>query len=264
MTPVLLIGAGRLGGALLQGWRAADAFAFDQLLIACPRPNPEVEAAVSAGARFNPPDEVLAAARTVVLAVKPQILREVAAAHAPRLSPEAIVISVAVGVSLADLADVFGGRLVARAMPTTGVAIGRGVAALYADKPEALACAHTLFDPIAATVDLPREELMLQAGAVAGSGPAYLYAFVEALERAGEAAGLPGEIARSLARATVTSAAALLESSGTDPADLRRQVASPGGVTEAALKVLGGESGLDPLLAEALAANMARARELAR
>jgi pyrroline-5-carboxylate reductase len=243
MTPVLLIGAGRLGGALLQGWRGADAFPSAALMIRCPRSNPAVEAAVAAGAAFNPPDADLAAAQTVVLAVKPQLLREVALGYAPLLSPDAVVVSVAVGVSVADLAAALGGRRVARAMPTTGVAVARGVAALYAEDPVALARARALFEPVATVVELPREALMLQAGAVAGSGPAYLYAFVEALERVGEQAGLPPDAARTLARAAVVGAAAHLDASGADPAELRRQVASPGGITEAALKVLQGDHG---------------------
>ena len=262
-APVLLIGAGRLGGALLQGWEHSSAFAFDDLLIRCPRANPATEQAVEAGARFNPPDAELAAVRTVVLAVKPQRLLEVAADYAPLLSNDAVVLSVAVGVTAEALSQALGGRPVGRLMPTTGVAIGKGVVALYAADPAVRARARAVFGPVATVVDLPREDLMDVAGAVSGSAPAYLYAFVEALERAGESSGLPPEDARTLARATIVGAAALLERSGEAPATLRRQVASPGGITEAALDVLMGESGLEPLLRQAVAANLARARELA-
>ena len=100
--------------------------------------------------------------------------------------------------------------------------------------------------------------------AVCGSAPAYLYAFVEALEAAGEAEGLPADAARRLARATVAGAAMLLQKSGEEPAELRRQVTSPGGTTEAALKVLMGEAGLGPLLRKAVAAAADRSRELGR
>ena len=99
------------------------------------------------------------------------------------------------------------------------------------------------------------------AAATSGSAPAYLYAFVDALADAGRANGLPADAARVLARATVTSAAALLEATDAEPAELRRQVASPGGSTEAALRVL---MGLEPLLREAVAAAVRRAQELAR
>jgi pyrroline-5-carboxylate reductase len=113
-------------------------------------------------------------------------------------------------------------------------------------------------------VDLEVEDLMHAATAVSGSGPAYLYAFVEALEAAGAALGLPPEAARDLARATVAGAAALMADSSADAAELRRQVTSPGGTTEAALKVLLGEGGLNPLLKAAAAAAEQRSRELGR
>jgi pyrroline-5-carboxylate reductase len=264
MTPILLIGAGRMGGALLQGWREAMAFPFDQLLIRCPTANPAVEAAVAAGATFNPPDHALRSVRTVLLAVKPQKWREAAPLYDALLAKEAVIVSVLVGVQAADISAGFGGRRVARAMPTTGVALARGVAALHANDPEALATAHRLFDPIATTVALPSEDLMDAAAAASGSAPAYLYAFVDALAEAGRANGLPAEAARVLARATVTSAAALLEASDAEPAELRRQVASPGGSTEAALGVLMGEGGIQPLLRDAVAAAVRRAQELAR
>jgi pyrroline-5-carboxylate reductase len=195
--------------------------------------------------------------------VKPQTLRAAAADVAPHLAADAVAVSVAAGLSLDAVAAAFGGRRTARVMPTTGVAIARGVAAIHAPDAEARARAHALFDPVAVTAELPDEAMMAAAGAVVGSGPAYVYAFVEALERAGEGAGLPPEAARALARATAVTAAALLDASGAEPATLRAQVASPGGITEAALKVLAGDRGLEPLLAAALAANMARGRELA-
>jgi pyrroline-5-carboxylate reductase len=100
--------------------------------------------------------------------------------------------------------------------------------------------------------------------AVCGSAPAYLYAFTEALEAAGEAEGLPPEAARTLARATMAGAAALMARSGQDPSELRRQVTSPGGTTEAALRVLMGEGGLFPLLRQAVAAAAERSRELSK
>ena len=118
--------------------------------------------------------------------------------------------------------------------------------------------------PVGAVVDLADEDLMHAATAVSGSAPAYLYAFVEALEAAGESLGLPPAAARELARATIAGAAALMAESGEEAAELRRQVTSPGGTTEAALKVLMGERGLGPLLKEAAAAAEQRSRELGK
>jgi pyrroline-5-carboxylate reductase len=172
-------------------------------------------------------------------------------------------VSIAAGVALDDLSSGFGGRRVARVMPTTAVAIGKGVASIYAPDAEAHARAHALLEPVATVVDLPREVLMHAATAVSGSAPAYLYAFIEALEAAGAKAGLSEDAARRLARATIAGAGALLEASGEDPAELRRQVTSPGGTTEAALEVLMAPDGLGPLLDAAVTAAAKRSRELA-
>lgn len=260
-APILMLGAGRLGGALIEGWRLAGAFAPAELLIREPHPNPTVERAVAEGARLNPPDGDLAQARTVLLAVKPQTWREAAAQIAPHVSPDAVVVSVAAGVRADDIASAFG-RRVARVMPTTASAIGQGTTSIYAADPEARARAHALFAPVGAVVDLAEEELLHAATAVSGSAPAYLYAFVEALEAAGAKAGLPAADSARLARATIAGAAALMARSGEEPAELRRQVTSPGGTTQAALEVLMGEGGFGPLLEQAVAAAARRSREL--
>lgn len=114
----------------------------------------------------------------------------------------------------------------------------------------------------ALTKAIDDEDQMHAATAVSGSAPAYLYAFVEALEAAGAAAGLSAASAQRLARATISGAAALLAESGEEPAELRRQVTSPGGTTQAALEVLMGSQGLGPLLETAVAAAARRSREL--
>jgi pyrroline-5-carboxylate reductase len=199
----------------------------------------------------------------VLLCVKPQVWREAAAEYAGWLAADAVVVSIAAGVRSGDIGKAFGGRCVARVMPTTAAAINQGTASLYADDPAALARAHALFEPLGSVVDLADEALMHAATAVSGSGPAYLYAFVEALEAAAAAAGLPPKEAARLARSTLTGAAALLAADPkADPAELRRQVTSPGGTTEAALAVLMGEGGLGPLLREAVAAAVRRSKAL--
>ena len=260
--PILLLGAGRMGGALIEGWRLSGAYRDADLLIRDPHPGAEALAAGERGAALNPPDDRLAQARTVLFAVKPQGWRETAEAYAPLLAPDAVIVSILVGVRLTDLAEAFG-RPIARVMPTTGVLIAKGVASIFAEDAEAAARAHALFDPVATTVDLADEALMDAASAVSGSAPAFIYAFVEALEAAGIAHGLPEADARALVRATLHSASALLEQSGEEPAELRRQVTSPGGTTQAGLSVLTGEGGLGPLLHGTVAASIHRARELA-
>jgi pyrroline-5-carboxylate reductase len=257
MTPILLLGAGRMGGALIDGWREAGAFAAADLIVR----DPNVAVAFE-GALINPPLDALSAAKTVLLAVKPQIWREAVKDVIPRLAPDAVIVSIAAGVRAADISQAFGGRAVARVMPTTAVAIGRGAASIYADTEEARAIARALFAPVATVVDLASEDLMHAATAVSGSAPAYLYAFVEALEAAGAAQGLDAEDSAKLARATIVGAAALMEKGGEEPAELRKQVTSPGGTTAAALSVLMGEGGFGDLLPKALDAAVARSKEL--
>lgn len=262
ITPILMLGAGRMGGAMVEGWLRGGAFAGTDLIIRDPQPGPAALVAARAGALINPPDADLARARTVVLAVKPQLWREAAAETAAWLAANAVIVSIAAGVRSDDIAKAFGGRCVARVMPTTAAAIGQGTASLYADDPAALARAHALFEPLGAVVDLNDEALLHAATAVSGSAPAYLYAFIEALEAAGVAAGLAPKEATRLARSTLTGAAALLAQNGGEPAELRRQVTSPGGTTEAALNVLLSDGGLPPLLREAVAAAVRRSKEL--
>jgi pyrroline-5-carboxylate reductase len=263
VTPILVIGAGRMGGGILQGWRRAGAVPYRQCMLRVRSMNAASDAARAGGAAVNPPDKKLAQARTVLLAVKPQMWRQVAADYTELLAPDAVIVSILAGVRHDDLSQGFAGRRVVRAMPTTAVATATGVAAVHARDADGWALAHALFDPIATTVDIPDEALMDAAGGVCGSGPAYVYAFVEALEGAGLAAGLPEDAARTLARATLVSAAAYLAETGAEPAELRRQVTSPNGTTQASLAILMGETGLAHLLREAVRANIARARELA-
>jgi len=253
MRPILLLGAGRMGGALIEGWLRAGAFSPSDIMVRDPAA-PPIERV-----RINPPDARLTEAKTVVLAVKPQVWREAASAVAGFLSPDAVVVSICAGVRSADIAEVFR-RKVARVMPTTAVAIGQGTASVFADDAEARARAHALLAPVATVVDLADEGLMHAATAVSGSGPAYLYAFVEALEAAGSSAGLSAKAAKLLARSTVTGAAALLADSGAEPSELRTQVTSPGGTTQAALEVLLPD--LQDLLARAVAAAARRSEEL--
>jgi pyrroline-5-carboxylate reductase len=255
-TPILMLGAGRMGGAMLAGWLRAGAFAPSDIIVRDPNAKP-VE-----GVRLNPSDAVLGEAKTVVLAVKPQLWRGAAAEIADLLAPDAVIVSVAAGVRAADISQALGGRRVARAMPTTAAAINQGTASLYADDAEALARARALFRPLGAVVELPEEELIHLATAVSGSAPAYLYAFVEALEAAGEAAGLAQADAQVLARSTLAGAAALMVESGENPAELRRQVTSPNGTTQAALNVLMADEALPSLLRQAVAAAAKRSEEL--
>lgn len=262
ITPILMLGAGRMGGAMLEGWLAAGAFQATDLMIRDPSPGPSALAAGQAGANLNPSDAEITAAKTVVLAVKPQLWRDAVAEVSSRLASDAVVVSIAAGVKVNDITSAFGGHRVARVMPTTAVAIGQGTASIYADDPIARETALALFQPLGVVVPLADEISMHAATAVSGSAPAYLYAFIEALEAAGITAGLSPDDASHLARSTVTGAAALLAASGEEPTELRRQVTSPGGTTEAALNVLLGAKGLQVLMREAVSAAVRRSKEL--
>jgi pyrroline-5-carboxylate reductase len=259
-----MVGAGRMGGALVAGWRAAGTLAPSDLIIIDPHPGAEAEAAAAEGARLNPDDAVLAEAKAVILAVKPQVWRTVVEGLPAKLNPSAAVISIMAGVSQEDITGVFGARPTARVMPTTAAAIRQGAFSLFAPAPDAMAIARALFEPLGDVVALEREALMHVATAVSGSAPAYFYAFIECLEAAGINAGLDAQQAALLARATLTGAAALLRQEGEEPSELRRQVTSPGGTTEAALEVLLGNDGLPTMMRRAVSAAVARSQALGR
>ncbi len=262
VLPILLVGAGRMGGALLAGWQLAGVLEPFDLIIRDPYPGAEALAVVQAGAALNPPDTAIKAARTVILAVKPQGWRTTAAEIAPLLAPDACVISILAGVGAEDLMSAFGERDIARVMPTTAAAIGKGTASIWAAAEATRLRARHLFAPLGTVVDLEREALMHVATATSGSAPAYLYAFIEALEAAAVSSGLDPQTAAAIVRSTLTGAAALLERGGEDPAELRQQVTSPGGTTQAALEILMGPQGLEPLVHSAVAAAVARSNAL--
>lgn len=240
-----LIGAGNMGGALLGRWRAAG---LDPV-VADPRLGQHLPAT-------GTPE-------TVVLAVKPQVWQAATAVLGERLGAGTLVVSVMAGVTLAALADRFPGATVARAMPNTPAALGRGITGLLSDGATAgeRARLDTLFAAAGATVWLDGEADFDALTAVSGSGPAYVFAFIEALAAAGEATGLGPDLALRLATATVTGASALA-AGGTPPGELRAAVTSPNGTTAAGLAVL--RPGLGPLLRDTVAAAAARSRELGR
>ena len=260
--PVVLLGCGRLGSAILEGWLLTETVRPSDLIILTPSEKPAAEAARAGGARINPPLETLRDARCVVVAVKPAVWREALAPLLPHLGEQAVILSVMAGVTAPSLAEGVGPWPIVRVMPTTGVARGRGVATVYAGDAAARALGRALFEPMAVTVDLPDEAAMDAATAVAGSGAAYFYAMTEALARGGEAAGLPADTARTLARATFVAAA---ESAGDEPLDqLIGRIASPGGSTRAGLDVMAEGGRIDRLMAEVVAAAVRRNRKMGR
>jgi pyrroline-5-carboxylate reductase len=262
LTPILMIGAGHMGGALIEGWRRSGAVAPKDLMVRDPSPGSAALQAARDGARLNGPAGSLEEARTVILAVKPQAWRPVVLDIAPSLARDAVIISIMAGVGSQDLTGVLPGRPIVRVMPTTSAAVLKGAASVWTTDPRGAEVASRLFDPLGVVVSLREEEEMHLATAASGSAPAYVYAFVEALDTAAREEGLAPAAARALARSALIGAAALLESSGAEAAELRRQVASPGGTTEAALRALEWDGGLRGLLTRAVRAAAARSREL--
>ncbi len=262
---VLLIGAGRMGGALLRGWIAAG---IGPIEVVEPHPSPALKALVrkSGVALHADLSTAPARVRACVIAIKPQLLRTEAVRLRGLAESGALMLSIAAGTSIKTMTKAWGRNArIVRTMPNTPGSIGRGIAALFAapkatDKDRALA--EALLAALGKTVWVKREALVDAATAVSGSGPAYVFYLVEALAEAGVAAGLPREVAQALARATITGAGALLDADQRPAAELRRDVTSPGGTTEAALKVLMADAGLRALMTRAVAAANARAKEL--
>jgi len=260
--PVVLVGCGRLGSAIVEGWLLTGAVDPAELIILTPSEKPVADAARARGARVNPPLEALANARAVVLSVKPAYWKGAVEPLASAVPEDATIVSVMAGVRAAAIGDALTARPVARVMPTTAVASGSGIAAVWSADDSARAVAHALFAPLAQVVDLASEDLMDVATAVAGSGPAYVHAFTRALAAAGEEAGLDPAAALTLARGAVRSAASADPSESLDA--LIARVASPGGTTEAGLKALNAASALDDAVAGAVGAALKRARDLSK
>lgn len=257
--PLLLIGAGALGGSILKGLQIAGLLKSENILVCDLNPSDDIR---SLDVTINPSSDEIVKAKTVILAVKPQMWLKMADEYRTHLDKNVTIISVMAGVRCASIADAFGMTDIARVMPTTGVATAKGVASIFALNNKALNAARFLFDEIATTVVLENEDLIDAATAVSGSGPAYVYAFVRGLEKAANQTGLSAEDARTLARATLISAANLLDVTGADPDFLIKKVTSPGGTTEAALNILCSESGIDQLLEKSVLAALARAKAL--
>ncbi|HEY1631713.1 MAG TPA: pyrroline-5-carboxylate reductase [Rhizomicrobium sp.] len=255
---ILLAGAGHMGGALLKGWLPRR-----RITVVEPKPAPWLRketrvTLLSAieGGRYD----------VCVVALKPQILKTEAWRLRPIAEGGALMVSIAAGTTIKSLATAWGNKArIVRSMPNLPGQIGKGICALYAGanvtaKDKTLAT--SLLAALGRTVWVAREGLIDSVTAVSGSGPAYVFLLVEALAAAAEKEGLPPAIAAQLARATITGAGALLDADPRTASELRISVMSPGGTTEAALKVLMAKNGMARLMARAVSAANKRAREL--
>jgi len=264
LPPVLLLGAGRMGGALFAGW-ARRGLAPSALVDPSPVPGIARAGDIVAGNLTALPAGFAPAA--AILAVKPQMADAVMAALGRVLPPGAVVLSIMAGRRIDGIMAATGRVApVVRAMPNTPAAIGQGMTVACAG-PGVTAPQRDLCDLLLGAVGdvawVNDEALIDPVTAVSGSGPAYVFLLAELLEQAGIAQGLPADLARLLARKTVAGAGALLASSAADAADLRRAVTSPRGTTEAALTVLMEAAAWPTAVHAAVAAAARRATELA-
>ena len=261
---VVLVGAGKMGGALLQGWIRMGLDPA-RITILEPQPGPEIVALASRGLTLNPAD--VEPATIIVLAVKPQVAGDVVPRLIPWIKPATLVASIMAGRTLRGIERVLPrGTAVVRAMPNLPAAIGRGITVAVPNA-AVTASQRALVDRLLTaigTVEWIAEETLLDAvTAVSGSGPAYVFLLAELLARAGTLAGLPAGLATRLARVTIAGSGELLDQSPLAAETLRHNVTSPGGTTAAALEVLMGDDGFEALMTRAVAAATRRAGELA-
>jgi pyrroline-5-carboxylate reductase len=263
---IVLVGAGKMGSALLEGWLALGLDARN-LVVLEPQPSREIGALAARGLRINPPITTAAEAAAIVIAVKPQVAPEVVPGLAPYVGARTVTVSIMAGRTLAFLEGALAQRAaLVRAMPNTPAAIGRGITVAVANvrvSQRQRELVHALLSATGAVEWIADEALMDAVTAVSGSGPAYVFLLAEVLAQAGTAVGLPADLAARLARATVAGSGELLHRSPHDPATLRQNVTSPGGTTAAALDVLMGPDGLEALMKGAVAAATRRSRDLA-
>jgi pyrroline-5-carboxylate reductase len=258
---LILLGCGKMGSAMLAGW-LGEGLSPGAVHVVDPAPSDWLR---GTGVAIN--ESLPERPAVLLVAVKPQMMADALPYAVQFGGGDTLVLSVAAGVTLARFESAFGaGTPIVRAMPNTPAAVGRGITAIIGNahvSNEMLDISQALLGAVGQVVRLQDEGQMDAVTAVSGSGPAYVFHLIETLAAAGEAEGLPADLALHLARATVAGAGALAEAADEDPGQLRVNVTSPNGTTQAALEVLMDEtSGFPPLLRRAVKAAADRSREL--
>ncbi|WP_243613934.1 pyrroline-5-carboxylate reductase [Shimia aestuarii] len=259
---LVLLGCGKMGSAMLEGWLAGGLPA-NSVWVQDPFPSDWVK-----GSGVNVNETLPAKPAIVLVAVKPQVMAEALPVLEPMGNGETLFISVAAGIGCATYEDMLGSDTpIIRAMPNTPAAVGRGITAIIGNaraSADMLDLAESLLKAVGQVVRLESENQMDAVTGVSGSGPAYVFHMIECMAAAGEAQGLAPDLAMALAKATVAGAGALAEAADETPAQLRVNVTSPNGTTQAGLEVLmNAETGLPPLIRKTVAAAADRSRELA-
>lgn len=272
LPSLAFLGAGSMGGAILQGV-VASGIDVEGGITATNRTAEkaatlaELEGVTAIALEEHPSGntDAVATARVVLVGVKPHMVRDLLREIAPALRDDAIVVSLAAGVTLDTFADALGeGVRTIRSMPNTPSTVGKGVTGLAAGaavSTEDLAIVRRLFELVGAVIEVPEDKIDALS-TISGSGPAYVFLLIEELTKAAVGKGFSEADARLMSEQTFIGATALLAASGDDPAELRRRVTSPKGTTERAVAVLQ-DTHLDQVFAEATDAALARAKELA-
>lgn len=265
---IVLAGCGNMGYAMLKGWLSRDGMTPDCIHVVEPVESLRVRAAETGVHVYESADAIDGSLKpeVVVLAVKPQVLTSVLPGYR-RFVSSAVFVSIAAGVAVSTLEACLGGCAVIRAMPNTPASIGQGMTVTFANDTvdaEQAQLVQDLLSGMGKVLAVSSEQQVDAATAISGSGPAYIFYFIECLAKAGEAIGLDADQALLLARQTVHGAAAMAASRNDGPDILRREVTSPNGTTAAALEVLMGEGALMPLISEAVKAAYSRALELSK
>lgn len=264
---IATIGTGVMAEAMLGGLFADGRIRPDEVIAADPRADRRAELERSLGVRTTASNaEAAAAAEIVVLAIKPQNLREAGRDLAPALRPDQLVISILAGTTLRALTAVLGHRAIVRAMPNTPAQVRRGMT-VWAATPEVTAdqraTAALILGALGEQIEVEDEKLVAMSTAVSGSGPAYVFLVMEALIDAAVHLGFSRHVAHRLVVETIEGSALFARASGSHPAQLRDMVTSPGGTTAAALREL--EAGrLRTVLSDAVWAAWRRTEELGR
>jgi pyrroline-5-carboxylate reductase len=266
---LLLVGAGKMGSAMLDGWLERG-LKPKQIAIIEPQPHKSIKALTRRGVALNakPGPKAKADAAAIVIAVKPQTAPDAVPPLGLYVGKSTLVLSIMAGRTIGFIEKTLPpGVAVVRAMPNTPAAIGRGITVAVANakvtaKQRKLATG--LLSAIGKVEWVKDEALIDAVTALSGSGPAYVFLLAEAMTKAGIAAGLPAGLASRLTRETVAGSGELLRRSDLDAATLRQNVTSPGGTTAAALAVLMGPDGMASLLTRAVAAATRRSKELAK
>lgn len=265
---IVFIGAGNMARALIQGL-INQGYPAAKITATSPSAEDLATLAKATGIKTNTNNQAATSqADLLVLAVKPQIMQQVCEDLASSLSPETLVLSVAAGISCQQLASWLNNKPLAlvRAMPNTPALVGAGITGLFSAKPLAEAehqLTEQLISAVGELVWVAKEAELNSVTAISGSGPAYYFLFTEALAQAGEHLGLTPATALQLAQATAAGAGKLMQASKEHPSQLRQQVTSPGGTTQAALEVFMQEN-LEKLVLSAAQAAVKRAEELSQ